>query len=106
MHFLWSMDAATLMKDRPFSLPAAPVFRLRGRRALRPRVLLALGFCALAPLASADGWPEERAKELRAEALRQEHGEGVARDPARAAVLYCQAALLGDGVSQFNLGWL
>ena len=94
------------MKDRLSSPSATPVFRLRARRAGWPRALLALGLAALAPLASADGWPEERAQELRAEALRQEHGEGVARDPARAAALYCQASLLGDAVSQFNLGWM
>ena len=94
------------MKDRPSSPFATPVFRLRACRAGWPQALLALGLAVLAPLASADGWPEERAQELRAEALRQEHGEGVARDPARAAALYCQASLLGDAVSQFNLGWM
>lgn len=43
-------------------------------------------------------WREE------AEAL--EHGDGVPRDGARAAELYCKAARLGDPQSQFNLGWM
>jgi soluble lytic murein transglycosylase-like protein len=42
----------------------------------------------------------------RAEAAAYEHGEGVPRDPARAAALYCQAARLGDALSQFDLGWM
>jgi hypothetical protein len=35
-----------------------------------------------------------------------EHGEGVPRDPLQAASLYCQAARLGLGEAQFNLGWM
>lgn len=42
----------------------------------------------------------------RAEALAHEHGEGVPRDAARAAELYCKAARLGDAASQFSLGWM
>jgi len=47
-----------------------------------------------------------RLEALRNEAIRLEHGEGTARDPARAADLYCQAARSGDAASQFNLGWM
>ncbi len=43
---------------------------------------------------------------LRAEALAFEHGQGVGKDGAKAAALYCQAAKLGDAESQFSLGWL
>jgi TPR repeat protein len=43
---------------------------------------------------------------LRDEARAYEHGEGVARDPARAVELYCEAARLGDAESQFSLGWM
>ncbi|WP_051293879.1 lytic transglycosylase domain-containing protein [Pseudoduganella violaceinigra] len=39
-------------------------------------------------------------------ALRLEHGEGVARDPAAAAALYCQAARLGAPQAQYALGWM
>ncbi|WP_234414107.1 transglycosylase SLT domain-containing protein [Ideonella sp. A 288] len=43
---------------------------------------------------------------LRADATAHEHGEGVARDGARAAALYCQAARLGDTASLYSLGWM
>lgn len=43
---------------------------------------------------------------LRSEARASENGEGVAKDPARAAWLYCQAARAGDAESQFALGWM
>ena len=43
---------------------------------------------------------------LRADAVRQEHGEGVPKDPRFAAALYCHAARLGDAESQFSLGWM
>ncbi len=43
----------------------------------------------------------------RREALALEHGEnGLPRDPARAATLYCQAARYGDAEAQFNLAWM
>ncbi len=43
---------------------------------------------------------------LRQEAQGYENGEGVARDPVKAAELYCKAARLGDAEAQFNLGWM
>ncbi len=43
----------------------------------------------------------------RTEALALEHGEnGLPRDPARAATLYCQAARYGDAEAQFSLAWM
>lgn len=42
----------------------------------------------------------------RREALALEHGDGVARDPVRAAELYCRAARYGDAEAQFNLAWM
>lgn len=42
----------------------------------------------------------------RNQALAYENGEGVDRDPAEAATLYCKAARLGDAPAQFNLGWM
>ena len=42
----------------------------------------------------------------REQAVAYEHGDGVARDGARAAALYCQAARLGDAASQYDLGWM
>lgn len=43
---------------------------------------------------------------LIAEALAYEHGEGVPKDPQKAAALYCQAARAGDADALFNLGWM
>ena len=43
---------------------------------------------------------------LRQEARSYEHGEGVAKDPARAASLYCDGARYGDAEAQFSLGWM
>jgi TPR repeat protein len=40
------------------------------------------------------------------EGVRYEHGEGVARDPERAARLYCEAARSGVAEAQFRLGWM
>ena len=48
----------------------------------------------------------ERLQALRKEALALEHGEGVPRDTARAARLYCDGARLGDPEAQFSLGWM
>lgn len=41
-----------------------------------------------------------------AEAIAYEHGEGVRKDPQRAAELYCEAARGGDAEALFNLGWM
>jgi TPR repeat protein len=43
---------------------------------------------------------------LREQAEAYEHGEGVAKDPQKAAQLYCQAARKGDAEAQFSLGWM
>ena len=43
---------------------------------------------------------------LREQAVAFEHGEGVPRNPEKAASLYCQSAQLGDAVAQYNLGWM
>lgn len=42
----------------------------------------------------------------RQEALAYEHGDGVPRDPVRAAQLYCRAARYGDPEAQYNLAWM
>jgi hypothetical protein len=41
-----------------------------------------------------------------AEALAYEHGEGVAKDQLKAALLYCSAARDGDPEAQYSLGWM
>lgn len=77
----------------------------------------ALVFCGLlglvvqcAPLALAREAPRdadgERLLALRREAVAFEHGEGVPRDYARAARVYCEGARLGDAEAQFSLGWM
>jgi len=42
----------------------------------------------------------------RQEAKALEFGDGVARDPVRAAELYCRAARHGDAESQYSLAWM
>ena len=66
---------------------------------------------ALCLVGAAPAWaatPVDRAQRdsWREQAIALEHGEGVARDVPAAVRLYCQAALAGDPVAAFNLGWL
>lgn len=42
----------------------------------------------------------------RREALALENGDGMERNPLRAAELYCRAARYGDAEAQFNLAWM
>ncbi len=62
---------------------------------------LLLAAAALLPQAAA-----QNAATLTDRALQLEHGEGVARDPAAAAALYCRAARLGAPQAQYALGWM
>lgn len=41
-----------------------------------------------------------------AQARAYEHGEGVQKDPEKAASLYCEAARAGDAEAQYSLGWM
>jgi Transglycosylase SLT domain/Sel1 repeat len=84
---------------------AAPDLRLRdlGRAVL--------GGIALAGAMSAAADDGNRAAAdigagLVSQAIAYEHGEGVAKDPLRAAALYCEAARDGDPEAQFGLGWM
>jgi hypothetical protein len=47
-----------------------------------------------------------RVERWRDEAKALEHGDGIARDPVRAAELYCRAARYGDAESQYSLAWM
>jgi hypothetical protein len=47
-----------------------------------------------------------RVERWREEAKALEHGDGVPRDPVRAAELYCRAARYGDAESQYSLAWM
>lgn len=74
---------------------------------------------AIAQLSSLDGLPRPttpppergpvvpaQVERWRSEAKALEHGEGVERDPVRAAQLYCRAARHGDAESQYSLAWM
>jgi TPR repeat protein len=69
--------------------------------AFRPLVF-AVALPLLVPAAAASGTTSA----LLAQARALEHGEGVARDQARAAALYCDAAREGDAEGAFALGWM
>lgn len=81
---------------------------------LRPMAWSVLGgaLCAFAPaLAAADkglatGPLARQARALAEQALSYEHGEGVRRDPGRAAALYCESARLGNPDAMYALGWM
>lgn len=96
-----------------------PVFRhvtavIEGR--FSTKVSLPRGFCAVlgscwlvvAAITSSHAQQPSgvEASELRNSAVSLEHGEGVQKNPARAAALYCEAARLGDVESAFSLGWM
>ena len=50
--------------------------------------------------------PNATPSPLVTQALAYEHGEGVPKDPQKAAALYCEAARSGDADALFNLGWM
>jgi TPR repeat protein len=64
-----------------------------------------LAFVVAIPLTAIAG-ESELTRSLREQAVVLEHGEGVAKDPERAAKLYCHAARLGDPEAQYALGWM
>ena len=72
------------------------------------RLFLLLLSCATWPVVAAEEGPPENVliTLLRSEAADYEHGNGVERNGALAAALYCKAARLGDTDSQFSLGWM
>jgi hypothetical protein len=67
---------------------------------------LALASSALAFEGATEAAPGETGPSPVAQALAYEHGEGVAKDPLKAAALYCEAARNGDAEAQFGLGWM
>ena len=73
---------------------------------MRPLAVLAAAFALSAPASAEDAAPLRGDASIREEALRYEHGEGVAKDVERAVSLYCEAARHGDATAQFNLGWI
>jgi len=95
---------------------ATPNRRLRGKRSC---AVVARGLCvagaALAALALVGGanaaddvasLTAGNASAVIAQARAYEHGEGVPKEPLKAAALYCDAARAGDAEAQFSLGWM
>ena len=71
------------------------------REAFALLAVVALAAAALPCAAEAETDPPELK-----EAIAYEHGEGVPKDPARAAELYCRAARALNAEAQFSLGWM
>jgi len=57
------------------------------------------------PIESAPVVPAQ-VERWRQEAKALEYGDGVERDPVRAAELYCRASRWGDAESQYSLAWM
>lgn len=80
---------------------------IRASAMRRARPLLGLALALACSWASAgDVLSSHKGEALRAEARSYEHGEGVPRDIGQAVKLYCEAARLGDGESQYAIGWI
>ena len=96
----------------PGRRPSRPTPALYARGALHCAGLLAAALLAT-PLPGHAVEPVAAARDegvmrqlLREQGLAYENGEGVERDPVRAAADYCEAARLGDAESQYNLAWM
>ncbi len=93
--------------------------RGRSARRLLLAAALAVSGAARAQLPSLDDLPRPatppperglvvpaQVERWRNEARAYEYGDGVERDPVRAAQLYCRAARYGDPEAQYDLGWM
>ncbi len=79
------------------------------RRGARPWLVLAGLVLAVGDGAAQVALPETKLvgnADRLAEARAYEHGEGVERNPLRAAALYCDAARAGDVEGQVSLAWM
>ncbi len=114
----------------PMHAATRPHSRLQCRRALLCVGVLAAGLWAntvlaqgvpvpTLPLLTLDGLPRPttpppekgpvvpaQVERWRQEAKTYEYGDGVPRDPVRAAQLYCRAARNGDPEAQYSLAWM
>jgi TPR repeat protein len=78
-----------------------------GARACAYTAIAAFGLLLCAPTwAQTEAANEAVITALLTEARAYEHGEGLAKDPAQAVKLYCDATRLGDAEAQFSLGWM
>lgn len=69
------------------------------------RMRYLLGALLFTGASAAQAYVEE-ARALRVRAAFYEHGRGVRQDYAEAYRLYCRAALLGDSLAAYSLGWM
>lgn len=72
------------------------------------KLVAVLAICAVSPaptFASVEPGPEQL-RLLREEARAHEHGEGVPKNLARAAEMYCSGALAGDPEARYSIGWM
>ena len=83
------------------------------RRTDALRIAGRLAICGLAiaalptpTLAANPPRSEAELKGLREQGRALEHGEGVAKDPAKAVSLYCEGAKAGDPEAAYSLGWM
>ncbi len=114
--------------DLPAANPSDPVPTVRStrHRSAARRLLCAAAFVTWHGMGAAQGVPltldglprpatpppeagpvvPAQVQRWRHEALAYEHGDGVPRDPVRAAQLYCRAARHGDPEAQYSLAWM
>lgn len=101
---------AKIKRNSPVQCLAARGPSLIAYRVRRAVGLSALLACAAPALAADESLVAqafaEHASYLAREALSYEHGEGVPRDQAYAARLYCESARLGDAEGMYALGWM
>jgi hypothetical protein len=77
---------------------------MSGAELIRSRCLI---LALPAGLVAAPCWAlADEPEALLAQAVAYEHGEGVPKDLAKAAALYCQAAKLGHAEGYYGLGWM
>ena len=86
--------------------PSIGIARRRRRAGVFAIVAMLWGVAQPIRAEKIDEQTADRVAVLRSEARAHEHGEGVARNAARAVDLYCEAARLGDAEAQFSLGWM
>ena len=77
---------------------------MRSRSTLGLSAICAVVFTFIFGACPASAAPD--ASSLIALATAYEHGEGVPKDTAKAASLYCEAARAGNADAQFSLGWM
>ncbi|MDH3289076.1 MAG: transglycosylase SLT domain-containing protein [Betaproteobacteria bacterium] len=106
----WNIAEArgTAFQHRMITAVRSPLYcATRGQRGAGAMIAVALLYVVACPVyAETDDEAVAIMAALRIEARTYEHGEGVARNTARAVDLYCEASRMGDAAAQFSLGWM